>query len=941
LVCDDNFDDDRNGLVDCQDPNCASFPSCGQSSNACDEVIISDISCGQTISDTTAAGASRMHWYGCREDTPFLGPEVVYRFVPPVSGIYHVSTTHGEVIALTDGPRGCDPAECLAMGAQTSFLAGPTAVTYLVVDGVSAGDFALTVTCPAGIVGETLCDDGKDNDGDQTADCDDPDCATAPACGGAVACVTEQTFGCGTPAAGVHDGTDDIRFYQCDEDLEPMPYSETVLRFDAPHAGNYRFWLNGDGGAKHELVLLGETDDKTCSPTRCDTIGPELLWVMGQGESVYIAVEGPPGESWSVTADCPAPPDPSVESCDPGGTLQCEAPLILTPQQGGPSAYSCDSTGDYSGPQAVAQFTASTFTDLALSVSAVEGPPADRSESPWSHVLLKDQGAGCATDTCIDDGKETRVTLQPGETVYVVADSGAGDEVTEVTFNAECSDPFDSCLADESISCGGAVLLAPQEGRASAYLCQDDGKRAPELITGFYGPEAAVWFEPTANTWVTFAGSEGDIFLLEGSPVGAQVCDPTKCSGLSKALTRQVKAGQRVYAVLEVDDAGDSATISAKCHDPTNLGACTAKTALKCGQTSTLTSAPQSDIDVYSCGGDVVGGYYGREVVASFTAENATTVTFDLPAKSHGFLLRDDGQGCRLEACEDDGESLTAVLEQGETVYVVVDSFNPDPDESALDAVSVDVSCASPFGQCQDKTTIGCGETVELPVTTSNIAAYLCGDPSEKEFVGGQTGAEAGLVFTAPEDTSVRIATPEGDMFLVTEDCGSEQCHKYGGDLDLQLAQGTTVTLIADSDDPKAKTLTVAATCVSEGTLPPCEADLVVSCGDKVAQPAKPSRTSAFSCPGGIIYGDYDGPELVAEFVAEEELELTVDFDAGVGLLIVDEGLCCHPMSCADVGKKQVTHKLQAGQKAWVIAESSAAAPIDEAQFSVSCKNTN
>jgi len=157
--CGDGADEDRDGMLDCDDPDCAARPPCVEDcANEVDDDGNGMTDCADPYCDGARACAERECGDGVDDDG--------------------------------DGATDCDDADC---------------------DGVE----------PCGV--EASCGDGEDNDGDAMADCADPDCAGARNCfesqcgngadedgDGLVDCADDECLGsprCPETACG--DGADD------------------------------------------------------------------------------------------------------------------------------------------------------------------------------------------------------------------------------------------------------------------------------------------------------------------------------------------------------------------------------------------------------------------------------------------------------------------------------------------------------------------------------------------------------------------------------------------------------------------------------------------------------------------------------------------------------------------------------------------------------------
>lgn len=201
--CTNAIDDEGDGLVDCGDMNCATYCA-----DACSETpVLADPSV-DVAGDTT--GHADLYNHGCSLEA---SPELVYTFVPAVTGILDVSITSTVDLgvsvqtACVGGELGCSNA--LSGGTDTeelSVLVEMGVPVWIVVEGTSATDvgaFTISAASRPVICGDNLvegaeaCDDGNVVDGDG---CDSAclfECAVIP-CNDSNACTMDAC----TPQTG-------------------------------------------------------------------------------------------------------------------------------------------------------------------------------------------------------------------------------------------------------------------------------------------------------------------------------------------------------------------------------------------------------------------------------------------------------------------------------------------------------------------------------------------------------------------------------------------------------------------------------------------------------------------------------------------------------------------------------------------------------------------
>ena len=294
-ACANGDDDDRDGLGDCADPDCATDPACFESActNGADDDADGDTDCLDT--DCFFQAACTGGWSGetC-EDSFVLGygqPIAVGSPAPASRTFVRRFTTlgaHDDLVgACQDGASGPDVAYVLPL-AQATLVAAeahalgdgapldvvlytaplclpeyevscarapqavplvrvPAGSAYVVVDGGlhAPGPFELTVTLSAPPADEIpgQCDDGIDNDYDGVSDCDDPGlCASVPWCSVAATCWPQVAAAWPSEASTLPGSRDDassaVSSYGCPDGAHADYWGpERAWRYVAPCDG--------------------------------------------------------------------------------------------------------------------------------------------------------------------------------------------------------------------------------------------------------------------------------------------------------------------------------------------------------------------------------------------------------------------------------------------------------------------------------------------------------------------------------------------------------------------------------------------------------------------------------------------------------------------------------------------------------------------------------
>ncbi len=350
--CDDGVDNDDDGLVDCEDPDCASDPACSGEDEICDDGIDNDgdgaidcedsdcaldpacgeivgcepggeVECGDVQQGNTGASANNWTDYCGAGANNWGGGEDIWVFRPEGDGTVEIAAqAFGWNLDLTvlegalddQGDIACDPEQCIAnswqFGGTGEFLdieAEEEGLYFIVIDGRGpnpVGEYVLQVQCAVGGT-EDVCDDGLDNDGDGLVDCADPDCAGDPACGDS--CVPSQNLQCPTAVVlgdlGGADATNVVNDW-CDEGFNGWTGPEVAYLFTPSVSGeveiNASGW-QGNGDLDLSVILVppaGPSGQVECEPDFC----VETSWNPG-GQPEQLTFEAFAGTQYIVAID--------------------------------------------------------------------------------------------------------------------------------------------------------------------------------------------------------------------------------------------------------------------------------------------------------------------------------------------------------------------------------------------------------------------------------------------------------------------------------------------------------------------------------------------------------------------------------------------------------------------------------------------------------------
>ncbi|MGA1393611.1 MAG: choice-of-anchor L domain-containing protein, partial [Phycisphaerales bacterium] len=211
-ICDNGIDDDGDGLIDCDDPDCAAFPGCTKSgfcgdpqSGDCCEAngtpFCSDAVCCEAVCAADAFCCATEWDQICAE----RAATICDACAPPAELCDNGIDDDGDDLVDCDDPDCAADPNCPAWGGCGDPNSGdccegngtPFCSNASCCETVCAADAfccatewdqicaqAATTLC-GGLCGggaQEVCDNGIDDDGDGLVDCDDPECAADPNC---------------------------------------------------------------------------------------------------------------------------------------------------------------------------------------------------------------------------------------------------------------------------------------------------------------------------------------------------------------------------------------------------------------------------------------------------------------------------------------------------------------------------------------------------------------------------------------------------------------------------------------------------------------------------------------------------------------------------------------------------------------------------------------
>ncbi len=184
--CSNGYDDDGDTFIDCVDPECSSDTACYGYACPADDL---GSALGSPVVTATTVGAGNDLMGGCGGNLGETAEDAAFYWTAPSEGIFTFDTLGSDfdttMYALADSCSGvslaCNDDAQGSSQSEIELYLTQGQVIVLVVDGYSsqnAGTFLLNIAAQE----YGACADGTDNDGDGLIDCEDTDCATSPDC---------------------------------------------------------------------------------------------------------------------------------------------------------------------------------------------------------------------------------------------------------------------------------------------------------------------------------------------------------------------------------------------------------------------------------------------------------------------------------------------------------------------------------------------------------------------------------------------------------------------------------------------------------------------------------------------------------------------------------------------------------------------------------------
>ncbi len=313
-LCEDELDNDNDGLADCDDPDCGAAGNCAPEGDVCAAAV--PIAVGETVVGHTGDFNAITTTSECGIGYGGSGPEAVYLHEATQAGNYKVTLVPDSgfdsvLYISTVCPMADDEEQCIG---YDDGLSGVTEIlTFTITEPTSlyihadsyfssadGGGYTLTLEYDAI---EDLCDDGTDDDEDGQIDCDDSDCWWTEICGEPAGntCsdpipLTEADFeGDAFVSSSTVNFNSDVTAPSCVASEYGGNGPDMVFSYTAPAFGEYKFILS-PAGWNSELYISTDTCGLTpevCLAEEDEYNSPEILpVVLDADQTIFIYVDG-------------------------------------------------------------------------------------------------------------------------------------------------------------------------------------------------------------------------------------------------------------------------------------------------------------------------------------------------------------------------------------------------------------------------------------------------------------------------------------------------------------------------------------------------------------------------------------------------------------------------------------------------------------------------
>ena len=542
--CADMLDDDLDGLTDCADDDCFSATVCngGWSGDLCgeDSLLFND---GEPFG-AEWLGESITRWFTTADATDdyigtclledgagVSGPDVAYFFelAAPMSLTLDLSfdgDTAGTLwvysapVCAADFEVACET----PIGGLTSLEAEYEAGGYyVIVDGLAPGSFALTLTFETPVTEEAICFDGLDDDNDGLTDCEDTaDCGDAAICTGTAFCIAADGITCEeTVSASLlsNDATDAIESYACPDGTQAgYQGPERTWSYTATCTGTataHLTYTSEDALAVDLFLMDGAT---VCEGASCQAMG------LSASNEATIAFAVEAGAAYWLVADgyLGAAPDVSLD-------VSCACDEV------------CDNEIDDDEDG---------LTDCADSADCYGGPgcPSDDETDCFDgHDNDADGDTDCGDVDCLSQGICPEMNCGDNE-------DNDFDSATDCADAADCAETVvcsqvDACVPMQSLQCNQIVAAPMKANDATDAISAWTG--CDTFGSDYRGNEVAFSFTPTCTgeveVRVSGVGDETgslDVFILDATQ-GA-------CAGSSCVQALYSGAGDQTRGMVSV-----------------------------------------------------------------------------------------------------------------------------------------------------------------------------------------------------------------------------------------------------------------------------------------------------------------------------------------------------------------------------------------------------